>query len=260
MNYHLRGRIWMWTGVGSCSLLSMPMTQLCYLSTILWERHLFQCHEESDDKLHNKKSFLVYLSIRSPRAVLISAFAALVRPSLKSVWNVRWGEVRSERVLTELLYYFPSFDLKCSFTPSEKPSVFWLVWLILSTEVRGGSERADEDGGGMQSRLPLICLFHHRLFFFSRGLSSDLASFSAEFSDQGREAWNRLARMWTPDSVTLECADCLIDAAWLRLVQRVTEQFIWFWFRSASTLWNLGLQKHDAAWSDAHLSSISAHL
>lgn len=76
----------MWTGVRSCSLLSMPMTQLCYLSTILPERRLFQCHEESDDNIHDKKkSFPAYLSIRSPRAVLISAFAALVRPSLKSV-------------------------------------------------------------------------------------------------------------------------------------------------------------------------------
>lgn len=94
-------------------------------------------------------------------------------------------------------------------------------------------------------------------FFFSLGLSSDLASFLAEFSDQGREAWNRLAHMWTPDSVTAECADCLIDAAWLRSVQRVTEQFIWFWFTSASTLWNSGLQKQDGARLDPHLAIIT---
>lgn len=88
-----------------------------------------------------KKSFPACLSMRSPRAALISPFAALVRHRLKSVWSVGWGEVRAEKAPTELLYYFASFDWKCRFTLLEKPSVFGLVWLILSADVWGGSER-----------------------------------------------------------------------------------------------------------------------
>lgn len=119
-------------------------------------------------KLEKKKlsGLSVHLQPKSGANLIVCSFSV---HSLKSVWNVGWGEFRTERVLTELLYYFPSFDLKCSFTPSQKPSVFWPVWQILSTHAWGGSERVDEDGGGMQLRLPLICLFHRRLLFFQPG-------------------------------------------------------------------------------------------
>lgn len=88
----------MWPGVASCSLLSVPMTQPSYLTTVSPERCLFQ--EESAANLHDKdigekrkhwgekkKSFPAYLSILSPRAALISVFAALVAPQFEERLN-----------------------------------------------------------------------------------------------------------------------------------------------------------------------------
>lgn len=231
--------IWTWTGVSSCSLLSMPMTQLSYRSTIYLsisaERRLFQCHEESAGNLHDKEfgkklsGLSVHSQPKSGANVTVCGFSA---PQFEERLK------RRRSVLTELLYYFASFDLKCSFTLLEKPSVSAGVTDTIRSYARGLRAcgwrwRRNAVEITLYLSLPSPFVF----FFFSSVLSSDRASFSAGFSDQGCEAWNRLTSMWTPDS--------LIDAAWLRLVQRVTEPFIWFWCTSASTLWNSGLQKHD---------------
>lgn len=130
--------IWTWTGVSSCSLLSMPMTQLSYLSTIYLsisaERRLFRCHEESAGNLHDKEfgkklsGLSVHSQPKSGANVTVCGF---------SVPQFEERLKRRRSVLTELLYYFASFDLKCSFTLLEKPSVSAGVTDTIRSYARG---------------------------------------------------------------------------------------------------------------------------